>query len=436
MNKKKIIVLLSILGVIIASVIAGVIIHTNTVKSMPNVVGMKYDDAEEKIESSKEIKVEKVKGKDEEAYKHERDYVYKQSVKPGDNTDSVTLYVCKGIAHRVPDLVNKDYYNLDSKTKEMLSKIPNITVLYQYGTKKAGTIMATNNDEPDSKGIRRVYERDGLQIIVCKKKVPYDPNNMTKKNWYKIKKYFKGAKIILEKEDDDKKAGTILSSSQEAKPKGKRIEIYVNVSNGQGVRVPDLTGYSEKKARRLLDKRGANYRIKYVFKDLYANASKMPRKVRSQSNEGMLNKKEKLVVKVNMPAIKINQINHEVNSAGGVDTDIRFTNHSTKTIDYVKILCRYYNTVGDPITDEITDDSAKTLRYTGPLSPGSSDEGHWDAPVYDYSTAAVAPQLAIIEFRDGSRQTITYMKKNKSFWYWYDGSRLKNKDLHEPLFED
>ena len=145
----------------------------------------------------------------------------------------------------MPDLFNKKYKSLDVKTKSVLAKIDEVNVLYKYDNFGVGRIIETSND-----GMERVFKEEPLDIMVCQGKLPYPEDNLNGKNWNKIKKYFKGATINVTKKLSKKKAGTILSFNQKPAKIAKNIWIDVEVSNGKGINAPDVTGLSEKKARK------------------------------------------------------------------------------------------------------------------------------------------------------------------------------------------
>ena len=430
MNKKKIIIICILIVITIGAVVGGIVYYQYQKKVMINVVGMNYDEAKKKIEKTKDIEIYREYDGGDEAYSHDKDEIFYQSVKAGERTDKVKVHVGKGIAYKMPKLKGKKYASLDAKTKDTLSKIDKVVVLYCYGQVEQGRIIETSNDY-DS----RVFKDELLKITVCKKKVPYPDSDLIGKNWGKVKKYYKGADINVKKEFDSSKAGTILDFSQLAVEKGKKVKIDVSISDGKAIDVPDVTGMTEAKAKRKLDKKGIKYKTKYVYKDMYSDSYKPKNRVKSQSDEGLVQKGKVIKLTIKRPAIRITSMRTEVNSVGGIFTNMKFTNISNKTINYIKFRMRYYNRVGDPIEDDIKGGNEIYLNFTGPLAPHASTEQERDNCMYDSSTGAVAPYSAIITFKNGKKQTLTFMKKYHRYWYWHNDA-FATDDINDPDLED
>lgn len=115
--------------------------------------------------------------------------------------------------------------------------------------------------------------------------------------------------------------------------------------------------------------------------------------------------------------LTINQINFDINSAGGVEVDIEFTNQSQKQISYVFFTLKFYDRMGGPAYCEIRDTDTRRLRYTGPVNARTTETGYWDPIIYCSSTAAIKPLTIEIEYTDGTKQTI-----NSTGRYWYSSS--------------
>lgn len=81
----------------------------------------------------------------------------------------------------------------------------------------------------------------------------------------------------------------------------------------------------------------------------------------------------------------------DVNSVGGVSVKLRYNNWSDKKLKYIYVTMTPYNQVNDPVACEISGESTKTLRITGPVipNPESYREDPWGMKIsyaynYDY----------------------------------------------------
>lgn len=123
--------------------------------------------------------------------------------------------------------------------------------------------------------------------------------------------------------------------------------------------------------------------------------------------------------------LTIEQINHDINSAGGVEVDIRFTNRSKKQIAYVFFTLKFYDRMGGPAYCDIKDTHTQRLKYTGPVNAGVSKTGYWDPIIYNSATAVVKPLSIEIEYTDGTKETIN---SNGRYWYssYFYGGELRD----------
>ena len=106
----------------------------------------------------------------------------------------------------------------------------------------------------------------------------------------------------------------------------------------------------------------------------------------------------------------------KIDSAGGVNMEIAFTNKSDKTIKYIHFYVRPYNAVGDSQKCEIRDYSRFDAYVTGPLEPGhegysrygdnTSGGHHWDACWYNNSISYIDLEGVKIEYTDGSTYSL------------------------------
>ena len=90
-------------------------------------------------------------------------------------------------------------------------------------------------------------------------------------------------------------------------------------------------------------------------------------------------------------------------SAGGVEWNFKFTNNTDKTIKYIYMSWDCYNAVGDLVYDQITNESNKSIKYTGPLEPGKSTNILRNTTrFYNYSYNTAALTKLHVEFMDGT----------------------------------
>ena len=96
------------------------------------------------------------------------------------------------------------------------------------------------------------------------------------------------------------------------------------------------------------------------------------------------------------------------NSAGGVDVEIDITNISDKTIKYIRYTVKPYNAVGDVVRGEISRQSLKRLRETGPIASGERTRGsYWSNTWYNYSIRCIKVTRVDITYMDGSSRNFT-----------------------------
>ncbi len=120
---------------------------------------------------------------------------------------------------------------------------------------------------------------------------------------------------------------------------------------------------------------------------------------------------------------------NEINSAGGVDVKIAWKNCSDKSIKYITFIVEPYNAVGDKVWCEITGDSSKRLRVTGPIDPGHDadyfyDEwlggmwfgDYWDAVWYNNTVKTLKFTGIEIEYMNGTKENINGEKLDYVIW--------------------
>lgn len=94
------------------------------------------------------------------------------------------------------------------------------------------------------------------------------------------------------------------------------------------------------------------------------------------------------------------------NSAGGVGMSFTYVNLSPKTIKYLWLKVTPYNAVDDKQACDITRDSTKRLKITGPIEYGEKDYASWSAIWYNYSIQKFVLESVEIEYMDGTKITL------------------------------
>ncbi len=99
-----------------------------------------------------------------------------------------------------------------------------------------------------------------------------------------------------------------------------------------------------------------------------------------------------------------------LNSAGGADVQIYFTNTSGRTINYFTFTVEAYNRVGDPVRCEIRRNTTASLRATGPYQHGRGttvlNPGQWGTVFYNHSIREIRLKEIIIEYDNRETETI------------------------------
>lgn len=90
------------------------------------------------------------------------------------------------------------------------------------------------------------------------------------------------------------------------------------------------------------------------------------------------------------------------NSADGVDYSVVLKNTGSETIKYVTISVAAYNSVGDPVACEITNESTKSCRITGPLDPRQSASVTFDCVWYNPTVSYPVIDAITIQYMDDS----------------------------------
>lgn len=116
----------------------------------------------------------------------------------------------------------------------------------------------------------------------------------------------------------------------------------------------------------------------------------------------------------------------EINSAGGVDVRISWTNKSPKTIKYITFIVEPYNAVGDRVRCTIRDRDSARLYETGPIEQGGGSEwfapascwigSTWEAVWYNNTVVTLKLVGVEIEYMDGTKEEIEDEELNYVFW--------------------
>lgn len=94
------------------------------------------------------------------------------------------------------------------------------------------------------------------------------------------------------------------------------------------------------------------------------------------------------------------------NAAGGVSVGFDFQNIGTKTIKYVAFYFIPYNAVNDPVGCDISGESEKGGKVTGPIEPDKfSRRNLFENAWYNNSIRSVKLSKVVIQYMDGTEET-------------------------------
>lgn len=360
--------------------------------SIPNVVGMTSDKAKELLDKAGiEYKIQ------EEYYnqKYDKGIVYQQSAVGESDVASVELQISKGLTYTIDNLSGKKYKDIKKKLK-LFKKIKEYSFSEEYGE---GVVMySTFSNATVCKG-------DSGEITISMGK--YSDKNVKGKNVESAKKQFPNAKFKVKYKLSSASRGAVLSYSVGESDSKNKIPVTFVVSDGLLARVPDLTGKSESKAKKILDKKGVKYNVEYCYYNIKSKPISSKGTVYDQSKKGKINKRKAITLTVNKPAITISGMTIDFNDFDGVNTKISFINESNKAIASIDFCVAYYNRVGQKVDEA-------SLNYVGPLYEYGEETASWEAAFYNRATAAEKPKYADIKFMDGRKQRIVF---SGIFWH-------------------
>ncbi len=94
------------------------------------------------------------------------------------------------------------------------------------------------------------------------------------------------------------------------------------------------------------------------------------------------------------------------NSAAGCDFVLNYTNMGKKIIKYLNWSGTTYNAVNDKVYCSIRNTCSFSGRDTGPVEPGQTSGGTWEAIIYNWSAKELRLNSIVITYMDGSSVTI------------------------------
>jgi hypothetical protein len=106
--------------------------------------------------------------------------------------------------------------------------------------------------------------------------------------------------------------------------------------------------------------------------------------------------------------LKLESYDLNTNSADGVSVYLRMKNISeSKTIKYVDVTWRFFNSVGDPARGQVEGQSTVDTRLVGPMRPQQDASIEWDNVLYSSVASCVEVRKIVVTHMDGS--TFTYV---------------------------
>ena len=105
--------------------------------------------------------------------------------------------------------------------------------------------------------------------------------------------------------------------------------------------------------------------------------------------------------------VTVVDMRHTIDYVGGVEWSFEIRNNSDKEIKYIIFQWSCYNAVGDLIRDEITGESYKRCKFTGPLAPGETTGRIGNTTkFYNYSYASMKWDEIVVEYMDGTTESV------------------------------
>lgn len=213
---------------------------------------------------------------------------------------------------------------------------------------------------------------------------------------------------------EDVPLGLIFEQSIQGKT-AKGSNVTLHVSKGIGVKAEDQVGRQAAEAVAELQSQGFQ-----VLLQEYADGSDMAIEtpvVLSQDKTGILAPGETITLTLNQPSIDITTLTFSTNSVGGVTLNFTIKNKADKVVKYIDFDFSLFDPFGEPANCEIRGTNVYSTRYTGPLSPGSSQSVSTSSPaVYNYNVSAAKIESLTVIFQDDTKQEM------ECSLYWHDNS--------------
>lgn len=420
-NKKNIIAISSVVIVVISALLIIVSWKINRKLDMPNLIGEDKDYVIAKLADTG-IKYDTIF---DYSYDYDENIVYDQSVQGGEKIKKnieVKVYISRGIKKKLPELIGK---NINDSRPELTNI--KYTLIEEYNEEYDRNIIFKTVPEAG----KDVVKTDDVKIYVSKGGKTTVPNiiGMSLDEAEKTLN-FKGINVgKVTYNNVVGKAGDVVESySPDSVGYDEKVDIVITK---ECINIPDLSGKTVDEAKKILEEQGLEYDIVYTYNDVtnvQCNKVSSNISVISQNISGMVEKDDvpKVEVKVQMPAIEIDSVDFDIDSVGGLELKMSFTNKSGKQIAYITYTVNCYDTMGYPAYCEVYDRSYASLNYTGPLNGWSSSGWITRYPViYNNAFGAIQPESATITFTDGTKQYLSYDGR-----YWYN-SRYYGGDLHD-----
>ena len=126
-------------------------------------------------------------------------------------------------------------------------------------------------------------------------------------------------------------------------------EVFTNCTfsnNKNGIVIPSVVGWRLEEAKAELENNGLKVNVEYTYDNLEADCKYPTDSITGQSLFGVVEKANTVTLIVAKAALTIEQINIEINSVGGVEPNIKYTNNSNKQIAYIYFTIKYYDRMG------------------------------------------------------------------------------------------
>ena len=364
--------------------------------------------------------------KDEYKNGYNKDIIYNQDIEPGSfnfGCKKVQLKVSLGNKYKIPKYSGCQYSEIKDKLKHF-----NVDFKYKHSiTDDKGEVISIKDNSGE-----QLYENDlvnensKITVYICKGHVA----NVIGYKLSDAKKEYKDCTIkVVEVLDDAVKNKVLKVNENYVSKENQKTTVTFKVSNGQGVNIPEYS--SLKSAKKDLDKKGVKYNVVYTYDDIDdVDCSKGGAEFVGQSDSGLIYKNNTIDLTVNKSSLSISEMDRKINYVDGIDTYITFKNTSNQAIYKTVFTVKYFDQVGNPANDEISNKPTKLLKSTIYLAPGASTKSYCDAAIYNGDVAAVAPVSATVYFTDGSEQNITF---NGTYWY-FDNFHGSSVDFYDDNY--